>query len=412
MAWPAALEGQALAFELPGEVRPPEQLVSGDAGHRDGDHRRHGDGVVARELEQDEDGGYGRAEHRCRHRTHADNSVEAVVGGELGKDVGGNNAEGAAGHGAEEERRAEHAAAEARTQRGRGRHRFGDDEGDEQPQRKLLIECGVGGLVADAENLGKEDRDGTHDEPADGRKVAEVHARDEGAGDRGDDDRCEGTQCVVADHHLEGKEHAGDGRVERGRDSRCDAAAEQRDRERGWEVEAFGDERGRGGAEVDHGPLAPGRAADPERGGVDRCRAQALAQRHTPAAVGARRNDVGDAERPAARHRVVNKETDEEPAGGRRKQHLPPGEGAREGEDVVRGEAVEGALDPTDGDAKTDRSESHDDADQHRKGGQDDLFVARHTPPGDGLAPAREKCHGAGAPAARAGPPGLGVNRR
>ncbi|MDP7641890.1 MAG: hypothetical protein QGI52_05505 [Alphaproteobacteria bacterium] len=72
-----------------------------------------------------------------------------------------------------------------------------------------------------------------------GRIVAQMNARDDGAGDRGDDHRGKRAQRIMADHHFEGEKGAGDRRVERRRDGGGDAAAEQGERQRAAQLKAL-----------------------------------------------------------------------------------------------------------------------------------------------------------------------------
>jgi len=57
--------------------------------------------------------------------------------------------------------------------------------------------------------------------------IAQMNARDDGAGDRGDDHRRKGAERIMADHHFKGEKGAGDRRVERRRDGGGDTATEQ-----------------------------------------------------------------------------------------------------------------------------------------------------------------------------------------
>ena len=145
-----------------------------------------------------------------------------------------------------------------------------------------------------------------------------MDAGDDRTGDRGDDDRREGAQRVMADHHFEREEHAGDRRVERSRDRRRDAAAEQGDHLGPRQGEPRADEGGEARAQMDDGALASHRGAGPDRRGAAEGGAETRPPIHPARPERDRFHDVGDALRLRARHDEAVEQADQQTAGGRR----------------------------------------------------------------------------------------------
>ena len=339
------------------------QLAEEHRGHRDRDHHREGDAVVAGELEDDDHGRDRGAQRAGGDRPHAEERVDARRRAELGEEAVGDQAIGAADHGAEHQARAEHPAAEAAAEAERGRRRLGDRQQDQELEAVAVLEREVGGLVADPQHLGQpegdqaggeageggaqpgrraeplvaplhqgdgpqerdrrqradqpeqhegrdlEERDHVLRRQGEGGVGADVDAGDHGAHDRAHHHRRERAQAVMADHHLEREEHAGDRGVEGARDRRGDAAAEQGLGQRRGEPQALGDRAAEGGAEMHDRALAADRGAAADRGDADEGRGEALAERHAAAAQGARLHHLGHALRLAPGQDVADQES-------------------------------------------------------------------------------------------------------
>ena len=154
-------------------------------------------------------------------------------------------------------------------------------------------------------------------------KIAEMDPGDDRAGDRGDDDRREGAQRVMAYHHFQREEHAGDRRVERGRNRRRDAASQQGHHLRPRQVEPPADEGGEARAQMDDGALASDRGAGSDRRGAAEGRAETRPPIHPAGPERGGLHDVGHALRLRARHDEAVEQADQQSAGRRRGDDLP-----------------------------------------------------------------------------------------
>ena len=144
--------------EIGGAVQGARQHGGRHRGERDG----HGELIVPGELDHDEDGRYRRAENRARHRAHADHCIGADAGEEMRRNRTCNGAERAAEHGAQKQRRAEHAAAHTAPYGERCRRRLGCDQSDKQPEAVFGLERVVRCAIADAQHLREHHRDQSH----------------------------------------------------------------------------------------------------------------------------------------------------------------------------------------------------------------------------------------------------------
>lgn len=89
------------------------------------------------------------------NRRHAGDRIGAVSCRYVGEDRVGDDAECAAGHGANEQRRAEHAARKPETQTQRGGKNLGHRQQHQGFEGQCFAQGGVGGGIANTHDLGQ-----------------------------------------------------------------------------------------------------------------------------------------------------------------------------------------------------------------------------------------------------------------
>ncbi len=361
---------------------------AGGDGH--GEKQGNCQGIAAGQFEHHDGGGDRCAENGGGHRAHSQYGIEALAGGHFGKDACRHQAIGTAGHGPQIERRRDNATSETRGEGDRRGRRLGDDQQQYHAERQRRLQRLVGGLVTDTEHVGHKNGNGADGQPADhrpcpqrhgdiagdivgagqreleddgdggaghpekrkggdlpvggngiigddeGGDLAEPQPRDDAADNGGHDDGHEGAHGVVAENNLVGEQHAGDRRVE-GRGNRAGhTTGDQRALRRAGELQALAELLRQRRAEMHDRTLAAGAGAAAQRDDGDEGARQPVAQAKTATAEGARLNDVGHAERPAAGHEAGQQQADNEAADGRRQQHYRPGRRGGGAGDVFR----------------------------------------------------------------------------
>ena len=150
---------------LPGQGfidRQALQLLRQDVAAHVGDHQRHDDGVVARDLENHDDAGHRGAHDAGEGRAHAYQGVGAGVAGVVGHQGVGDLSDGASQHGADEEGGAEDAARVARTIAGAGGDELQHQEQQHHLQGHLTVERVAHQVVADSEYTGSGEGQQSH----------------------------------------------------------------------------------------------------------------------------------------------------------------------------------------------------------------------------------------------------------
>ncbi len=122
------------------------------------------------------------------------------------------------------------------------------------------------------------------------------------AGDGGDNYRGEGGKGIMANDDFQREEDAGDGGVERSRDGRRDAAAQQSTAQMGREAEAPGRGASNGGAQMHHWTLPPGRGASAQGDDAYKGRGQAITQTHMAITQGHGLDHMGHPHGASPRH--------------------------------------------------------------------------------------------------------------
>ena len=139
------------------------------AGEDDREHQRQDDAVVAGELEDDDHGRDRRACCGGEDGAHPDEPVGAGRGGDAGEEVVHAGSVGGAEHRADEERWCEHAARAADRDRQAGREELAHEQGEEQPDDVVAVDCLLERRIADAVQFRQDEQQEAEQEATGGR---------------------------------------------------------------------------------------------------------------------------------------------------------------------------------------------------------------------------------------------------
>ena len=343
-------------MKAPGRERIAESEAHDGRGEDHAHHHAHRQREIAGAFEHEERHGQWRADHRCRHRGHADHHQRGMLRHELGHQIGRQVGEHRAQQAAEEQRGAEHAAAETRAQRECRSQQLGAQQGQQQRQAESAVERELDGTVPAAQHLRDEPGEAAHQQAAHRRakplrqrraahpaldpghclhgKHAEAGGQDaehgeqqveplaerrdvaddeqrvgvpqcaqrQGAGERRRRHRRQRPHAIASEDQLVGIEGAGQRRIEGCRDGRGRSGADEDPLVEAAQLEVLADLGQQSGAELGIARLH----ADGDAGGVRDDRrdeqAQAVDHRHASAMQGIGLDRVDDLVRPKASH--------------------------------------------------------------------------------------------------------------
>jgi hypothetical protein len=159
-----AADAEAALMEPPGRERITEGEPHDGRGEHHAHHHPHGQWEVAGTLQHEEHHGERGADHRRRHRAHADHHERRMLLDEVGRHIRNKVGENRAEQAAEEERGAEHAAAKAGAQRERRSQQLGDKQEEQHGQGEAVVEHELDGAVPAAQHLRHDQGDGAHED--------------------------------------------------------------------------------------------------------------------------------------------------------------------------------------------------------------------------------------------------------